>query len=576
MEGQIVKLLKDLKINELKYELEKRGLEKTGLKGILMERLRKALQDQEEDPNTYNFYIEQEQENNEEEMAGGETGKETEETIQPKEQKEKLDHNIIEILRNLMEESRTKMERNIESNIQDNMKRIEENIKQEINQVNIDMRKSLEDIQARQVTLENRVSQNEDKIKEDENNIRRIDLKATNNTKDIQDVRVEMKEGIQVNIDIMEQENYKIRREVTNFVKESLEKQKEERKVSEKEVQQIKEKLEILQQKQEIPTFIREPIWGENDIFYYGDLKYHPMKYLKHIEESMKERNQLNIWKNYISRSLKGMAKAWYDVMEDHFLTWEQFKIEFQTYFWGDHIQDKIRENLYMGQYIENRGSREMYAMRKMDVAKQLQPKIPMKDIIKYISRHFSDEIREYVGMQAIHEEGQFLSYLRRVDGVKNQRWDGRHTDKSGSFYRDGGRTDFSGRDGSRASQNNGFEKGNNYQRSGYYNNQRQKQSTVNDWDRNRYENQRSRENSYNNSRSQNWNENRRPYVNNGQVKNDKYERTRMTEENRKEIEDRNTMKNENRNNRKWNSENVNAIEVVADIEPTSTLRTNF
>ena len=50
-----IKLLKDLKVTDLRFELGIRGLDTTGVKAVLTDRLQKYLQEQDHDIETFDF-----------------------------------------------------------------------------------------------------------------------------------------------------------------------------------------------------------------------------------------------------------------------------------------------------------------------------------------------------------------------------------------------------------------------------------------------------------------------------------------------------------------------------------------
>lgn len=186
--------------------------------------------------------------------------------------------------------------------------------------------------------------------------------------------------------------------------------------------EKIKEQVSKINREKTIQYVCNRVQQGEVNILFYGDRKIHPKVFIKNLREYIESLPEgVNIKAN-IRNSLKGDAEIWYSIVEDKYESFEEFAALFLTNYWGENHQSKIRENLFNGRYLENIGfSREKYILKKYSYVRHLEPRMPDSEIVKYFSRHFSENIRDVILIQGIDTIEKMLQYLRRIDDVKNQ-----------------------------------------------------------------------------------------------------------------------------------------------------------
>lgn len=184
---------------------------------------------------------------------------------------------------------------------------------------------------------------------------------------------------------------------------------------------QIKEQIGIIQINNNSQGIInRANQWETEKVYFYGDYKVHPKTFVKNLYELLRNVNDIRNIKTVIRNNLKGDAEIWYAIVEDKYDTLEQFIEIFLANFWGEAQQSKVREKLFNGRYRENMNdSKERYVLKKYSDVRYLEPKMPDTEIIKYLARHFNDEIRDVILIQGIDTIDRLLQYLRRIEDVK-------------------------------------------------------------------------------------------------------------------------------------------------------------
>ena len=107
-------------------------------------------------------------------------------------------------------------------------------------------------------------------------------------------------------------------------------------------------------------------------------------------------------------------------MVEERIDTFDQFEALFIKQYWGESNQRKIRANLFNGKYTESEGiSREKYIIRKIYNIRYLEPKFTEDEMVRYLARHFNDNIHNVIITQRITTFDNLIEYIRNIDEYK-------------------------------------------------------------------------------------------------------------------------------------------------------------
>lgn len=166
---------------------------------------------------------------------------------------------------------------------------------------------------------------------------------------------------------------------------------------------------------------------NKTPLHFFGDNRIHPKVFITRLKQHLQTLHIQTDVKPVVQELMKGNAEFWFELIVDGFETIDEFESLFLKQYWSEHTQQKIRFNLFNGKYNDNLGiSRENYVMRKFYNIKYLEPKFTEGEMVRYIARHFKDDIHSVIITQRIDTIDMLVDYLRNIDdhysGWKNVR----------------------------------------------------------------------------------------------------------------------------------------------------------
>lgn len=236
-------------------------------------------------------------------------------------------------------------------------------------------------------------------------------------------------------------------------------------------------------------TTIQTHACSQTPFYFFGDNRTHPKIFITRLRQHMNTQHTEANLKQNIRNMLKGQAEIWYELVEDKFENINEFEQLILKQYWSEYTQQKVRLNLFNGKYNENLGiSRENYILKKVYNVRYLEPKFNESEMVRYLARHFQDDVHNVIITQRIVTIDALIEYLRGIDD-----------------YRTGWRK-TAPRDDRRDGQNNqNWKHDNNYYKNKNYNeNQNRNSRNFNDGRNFNNDNQNRNFGNYNNGRNYN------------------------------------------------------------------------
>lgn len=219
----------------------------------------------------------------------------------------------------------------------------------------------------------------------------------------------------------------------------------------------------------------------DTDFHFHGDASMHPKIFLNRLRQHLTTLHDIHDVKPIIQNKLKGDAELWYQMIEDRFETYEQFEELLIKQYWGEYNQQKVRQSLFNGKYNESYGvSRERYVMRKVYNIRYLEPKFTEGEMVRYLARHFDDDVHNVIITQRINTLDGLIEYVRSIDDHRlgrrnpaprdnrqnydNIRNENRHSQTEHKQYNDNNRQNYN--------ENRNYNSNNTRQNFNYNNNQ--------------------------------------------------------------------------------------------------------
>lgn len=146
--------------------------------------------------------------------------------------------------------------------------------------------------------------------------------------------------------------------------------------------------------------------------------KFRPIKFLDDFERYLKasKYNHAQLL-CLLSQSMNGINSSWYDLIQRDINSFEDFAKLFKDKFWNSDIRRNISREIEFGKYYANgKLSRYNYAIRKVNLAYDIDKDLNERELIEKLSRHFDREVRLVIQAKNITKTSEFMKVLSSLD----------------------------------------------------------------------------------------------------------------------------------------------------------------
>lgn len=145
-----------------------------------------------------------------------------------------------------------------------------------------------------------------------------------------------------------------------------------------------------------------------------------PMVFLEDLEQYIKkvgEGKEVDL----IIDCLINDARDWARIYKDRWNTFDDFKKDFLATFWGEKEQSILRRQIVQGTWERSCGTMSIYFLRLVGQAQNLTYKIPEKQLISDIIKHYPKYVQQGFITTKCESIIETADYLRNMDDIREQ-----------------------------------------------------------------------------------------------------------------------------------------------------------